>query len=159
MCQFRTSWQNSLLLYACYLTIQRSTHVSIVSENRSSLAADSLVQTFLEMIKQNECGEIYMYMLNNSGVLWSPKNDSVTHSLNDQIEEEMITNIDLYRKTWFAFQICGWRTRTKLISSRDLIVLIGWRCNCHTPEQRRSYQKRVSESVRWALLVSYEEVV
>jgi hypothetical protein len=43
--------------------------VNIVSENRSSLADDSLSQTFVVMINQNECGEICMYMLNNSGVL------------------------------------------------------------------------------------------
>ena len=77
-----------------------------VSENRSSLAADSLTQTLVEMINQNECGEICMYMLNNSGVLRSAKNDSVSHLLTDRIEAEMITNIDLYRKTWFAFRVC-----------------------------------------------------
>ena len=60
MCQFRVSWQNSLLLR--YVTIQRRTQVSIVSVNHSSSTADSLAQihVFVEMIKQNECGEICM---------------------------------------------------------------------------------------------------
>jgi hypothetical protein len=50
--------------------------VNIGSENRSSLAADSLAQIFVEMIKQNECGETCTQVIDPS-----PEPDGMTSFL------------------------------------------------------------------------------